>query len=81
MASHKDRICQNLTRIRQQLWETGQWPPDQKCSLSIPIFKKGDAMENGGDRPIARLFRARVMLHVTEERHLPSGRPGMAFPR
>ena len=34
-----------LTRICQLIWKTKHWPTDWKCSIYIPIFRKGDAKE------------------------------------
>ena len=46
-----------LTRIRQQMWETKQWPTDRKHSMCIPVPKKGDAQEGSTSRTIALISR------------------------
>ena len=34
-----------LHPICQQIWKTQQWPQDWKCSVFIPVPKKGNAKE------------------------------------
>ena len=41
----KDDAVKVLHSICQQIWETQQWPQDQKRSVFIPIPKKGNAKE------------------------------------
>ena len=41
----KDDAVKVLHSICQQIWETQQWPQDQKRSVFTPILKKGNAKE------------------------------------
>ena len=41
----KDDAVKVLYSMRQQIWETQQWPQDWKRSVFIPIPKKGNAKE------------------------------------
>ena len=41
----KDDAVKVLHSICQQIWETEQWPQDQKRSVFTPILKQGNAKE------------------------------------
>jgi len=34
-----------IPRLCRQIWETNEWPEDWRCSVFMPITKKGDATE------------------------------------
>jgi len=42
-----------ITRICRRIWENNQWLEDWRCSVFIPIPKKGDARECENNRTIA----------------------------
>ena len=55
--------------IRQQIWETQQWPQARKRSVFISIPKKGNAKECSNCHTIALISRAsKVMLKILQAR-------------
>ena len=55
----KDDAVKVLHSIRQQIWNTHQWPQDWKRSVFILILKKGNAEECSNYRTIALTSHAR----------------------
>ena len=65
----KDDAVKVLHSIRQQIWETQQWPDDWERSVFIPIPKKGNAKECSNYRTIALVLHAsEVMLKILQAR-------------
>ena len=65
----KDDTVKVLYSIRQQIWETQQWPQDWKRSVIIPIPKKGNAKECSNYRTVAFISHAsKVMLKILRVR-------------
>ena len=65
----KDDTVKVLYSIRQQIWETQQWPQDWKRSVIIPIPKKGNAKECSNYRTVAFISHAsKVMLKILQVR-------------
>ena len=61
----KDDAVKALHSVRQQIWETQQWPQDWKRPVSIPIPKKGNAKEFSNYFTIALISHAsKVMLNI-----------------
>ena len=55
--------------IRQQIWETQQWPQDWKRSVFIPIPKKSNARECSNFCTIALISHAsKVLLKILQAR-------------
>ena len=65
----KDDAMKVLHSIRQQIWETEQWPQDWKRSVFIPTPKKGNAKECSNYCTIALISHAsKVMLKILQAR-------------
>ena len=65
----KDDVVKVLRSIRQQIWNTQQWPQDWKRSVLIPIPKKGDAKECSNYRTITLISHvSKVMLKILQAR-------------
>ena len=65
----KDDAVKALHSVRQQIWETQQWPQDWKRPVSIPIPKKGNAREFSNYFTIALISHAsKVMLKIVQAR-------------
>ena len=65
----KDDALKVLHSIRQQIWNTQQWPQDWKRSVFIPTPKKGSAKECLNHRTIALISHAsKVMLKILQVR-------------
>ena len=65
----KDDAVKVLHSVRQQIWNTQQWPQDWKRSVFIPIPKKGNAKECSNYYTIALLSHAsKVMLKILQAR-------------
>ena len=61
----KDDALKVLHSIRQQVWNTQQWPQDWKRSVFIPIPKKGNAKECSNYCTIALISHAsKAMLKI-----------------
>ena len=61
----KDDAVKVLHSICQQIWETQQWPQDQKRSVLIPIPKKDNAKEWSNYYTIALISHiSKVMLKI-----------------
>ena len=81
----KDDAVKVLHSIRQQIWKTQQWRPDQKRSVFISIPNKGNAKECSNYRTIAlishpgkvmfRILQARLQQYVNFE--LPDVQAGL----
>ena len=54
----KDDAEKVLYSTCQQIWKTQQWPQDWKCSVFIPIPKKGNAKECSNYHTIAFISHA-----------------------
>ena len=54
----KDDAVKVLHSIRQQIWETQQWPDDWERSVFIPIPKKGNAKECSNYRTVVLISHA-----------------------
>ena len=73
----KDDAVKVLHSIRQQIWETQQWPQDWKSSVFIPIPKKGNAKEClnyfttaliwQASKEILKILQARLQQYVNCE--------------
>ena len=80
----KEDAVKVLHSIRQQIWNTQQWPQDWKTSVFIPIPKKGNAKECSNyctialishtSKVIVKILRARLQQHMN--RDLPYVQPG-----
>ena len=58
-----------LHSICQQIWETQQWPQDQKRSVFIPTPKKGNAKACSNYRTIELISHAsKVVLKILQAR-------------
>ena len=67
----KDDAVKVLHSICQQIWKAQQWPQDQKCSVFIPIPKKGNAKECSNYHTIALISHSsKVMLKILQARLL-----------
>ena len=65
----KDDTVKVLHSIYQEIWKTQQWPRDWKCSVFIPIPKKGNAKECSNCCTIALISHAsKVMLKILQAR-------------
>ena len=65
----KDDAVKVLHSICQQMWKTQQWPQDWKCSVFIPIPKKGKAKECTNYQTIALISHAsKVILKILQAR-------------
>jgi len=65
----KDDAVNVLHSIRQQFWETEQWPQDWKKSVFIPIPKKGNDKECSNYHTIALISHARkIRLKIHQAR-------------
>ena len=65
----KDDAVKVLHSIRQQIWNTQQWPQDWQRSVFIPITKKGNPKECSNHRTIALISHAsKVMLKILQAR-------------
>ena len=65
----KDDALKVLHSIRQQVWNTQQWPQDWKSSVFIPIPTKGNAKQCSNYRTIALISHAsKVMLKILQAR-------------
>ena len=65
----KDDAVKVLHSVRQQIWNTQQWPQDWKRSVFIPIPKKGNAKECSNYRTIALISHAsKVILKILQAR-------------
>ena len=65
----KEDAVKVLHSLCQQIWETQQWPQDQKRSVFIPIPNKGNAKESSNYPTIALISHARkVMLKILQAR-------------
>ena len=65
----KDDAVKVLHSICQQIWETQQWPQDQKMSVFTPIPEKGNAKECSNYHTIPLISHAsRVLLKILEAR-------------
>ena len=63
----KDNAVKVLHSIRQQIWETQQWPQDWKKSVFIPILKKGSAQECSDYHTIVLISHAsKVMVKILQ---------------
>ena len=61
----KDDAVKVLHSIYQEIWQSQQWPQDWKRSVSIPIPKKGNAIECSNYLTIALISHAsKVMLKI-----------------
>src|SRR6218665_354406 len=72
-ASGQDRIpielIKIITKICNNIWETGKWPEDWKGSTFIPIFKKGDARSCDNYRTIALISHtSKILLKIIHKR-------------
>ena len=62
-------LLKGCQQIRQQIWETQQWPEDWERSVFIPIPKKGNAKECSNYCAIALISHAsKVMLKILQAR-------------
>ena len=65
----KDDAVKVLHSICQQIWKTHQWPQDWKCSVFMPILKKGNAKEYSNYHTIVLISDAtKVMLKILQAR-------------
>ena len=65
----KEDAVKVLHSIRQQIWNTQQWPQDWKTSVFIPIPKKGNAKECSNYCTITFISHAsKVMLELHQAR-------------
>ena len=65
----KDDALKVLHSIRQQVWNTQQWPQDWKRSVCIPIPKKGNDKECSNYCTIALISHAsKIMLKILQAR-------------
>ena len=65
----KDDAVKVLHSLRQQIWNTHQWPQDWKKSVFIPIPKKGNARECSNYCTIALISHAnKVILKILQAR-------------
>ena len=65
----EDDAVKVLHSIRQQIWNTQQWPWDWKRSVFIPIPKKSNAKEHSNYCTIALISHAsKVMLKILQAR-------------
>ena len=65
----KDDAVKVLHAICQHIWKTQQWPQDWKCSVFIPIPKKGNAKECSNYHTIALISHAsKIMLKILQAR-------------
>jgi len=65
----KNDAVKVLHSIRQQIWNTQQWPWDWKRSVFIPIPKKSNAKEHSNYCTIALISHAsKVMLKILQAR-------------
>ena len=65
----KDDAVNVLHSICQQIWETQQWPQDQKRSVFIPVPKKGNAKECSNYSTIVLISHAsKLMLKILQAR-------------
>ena len=65
----KDDAVKVLYSICQQIWKTQQWPLDWKCSVFIPIPKKGNAKECSNYKTIAFISQdITVMFKILQTR-------------
>ena len=63
----KDDAVKVLHSICQQIWKTQQWPQEGKCSVFIPIPKKGNAKECSKYCTIALISHtSKVMLKILQ---------------
>ena len=60
----KDDAVKALHSVRQQIWETQQWPQDWKRPVSIPIPKKGNAKE------FSNYFTIALVSHASRVKYL-----------
>ena len=65
----KDDAMKMLHSICQQIWNTQQWPQDQKTSVFIPIPKKDNGKECSNYHTIALISHtSKVMLKILQAR-------------
>ena len=65
----RDDAVKVLHSIRQQIWNTQQWPQAWKRSVFIPIPKKGNVKECSNDHTTALISHAsKVMLKILPAR-------------
>ena len=65
----KDDAVEVLHSVCQQIWETQQWPQDQKRSVFIPIPKKGNAKECSNYHTVMLISHAsKIMLKILQAR-------------
>ena len=65
----KDDAVNVLYSICQQIWNTQQWPQDQKRSVFIPIPKKGSAKECRNHRIIELISHdSEIMFKILQAR-------------
>ena len=58
-----------MTRLCQEIWDTGDWPQDWKKSVYIPIPKKGDSRVCSNNRTIALISHAsKILLKIIQGR-------------
>ena len=73
----KDAAVKVLHSICQQIWKTQQWPQDWKCSVFIPIPKKGYTKEfpiyciialiSNASKEMLKILQARLQLYMNSE--------------
>ena len=65
----KDDALKVLHSIRQQIWNTQQWPQDWKRSVFIPTPKKGNAKKCSNHHTIALISHAsKIILKILQVR-------------
>ena len=63
----KDDAVKMLHSICQQIWKTQQWPQNWKCSVFIPVPKKGNDKECSNYHTTAFILHAsKIMLKILQ---------------
>jgi len=64
-----DEVVTAITRLCRRILETNQWPEYWRCSVFIPIPKKGDARECENNRTIAIISHtSKIILKIIQRR-------------